>query len=131
LLILMLFDMDLSVIAMIGVVMLIGIVKKNAIMMVDFAIHAQHAEGLAPAEAIERACLIRFRPILMTTMAAIMGSIPIAIGMGAGAETRRPLGMAVVGGLVVSQLLTLYVTPVFFIYMEKFQHFIRGGKSAT
>ena len=126
-----LFGLELNIYSLVGIIMLIGIVKKNAIMMVDFAIHAQHTEGLAPAEAIERACLIRFRPILMTTMAAIMGSIPIAIGLGAGAETRRPLGMAVVGGLVVSQLLTLYVTPVFFIYMEKLQHFIRGGKSAT
>lgn len=126
-----LFKLELNIYSLVGIIMLIGIVKKNAIMMVDFAIQAQHAEGLAPAEAIQRACLIRFRPILMTTMAAIMGTLPIAIGMGAGAETRRPLGMAVVGGLVVSQILTLYVTPVFYIYMEKLQHSLRSRKSVT
>ncbi len=131
LLTLMLFHQDLSVIAIIGVVMLIGIVKKNAIMMIDFALERQRAGNVTADDAIFEACLLRFRPIMMTTMAAIMGGLPIAFGVGEGSELRRPLGLVVVGGLVVSQSLTLFITPVIYIYLEKLRlAFTRGAVPA-
>jgi HAE1 family hydrophobic/amphiphilic exporter-1 len=127
---LMLFKVELSIYAFVGIIMLIGLVKKNGIMMIDFAIAAQ-AKGKTAHDAIHEACVIRFRPIMMTTMAALMAGIPIALGLGAGAESRQPLGLTVVGGLLFSQTLTLYVTPVFYLYMEKVQQWFRGRKTAN
>ncbi len=120
---------DLNIIALIGIILLIGIVKKNAILMIDFAVQVERDEGLSPVEAIYKACLLRFRPILMTTMAALLGAMPLALGAGVGSELRRPLGITIVGGLILSQMLTLFTTPVVYIYMDRLQSWIRGVRS--
>ena len=118
---LLLFNTELSVIALIGIILLIGIVKKNAILMIDFALEAERNQQLSPKEAIYEACLLRFRPILMTTMAALLGGLPLALGTGTGSELRRPLGITIVGGLMLSQILTLYTTPVVYLYLDRLQ----------
>jgi multidrug efflux pump len=119
---------DLNMIALIGIILLIGIVKKNAILMIDFAVQLEREESLSPLEAIYRACLLRFRPILMTTMAALFGALPLALGSGVGSELRRPLGVTIIGGLIVSQMLTLFTTPIVYIYMDRFQSLILGKR---
>ena len=125
LLALLLFKEDLSLIALVGIILLIGIVKKNAIMMIDFALEAERKDAKPPEEAIYEACLMRFRPIMTTTMAALLGALPLAVGMGVGSELRRPLGIAIVGGLLVSQLLTLYTTPVVYLYLDRLRLWFR------
>ncbi|MEN3326603.1 MAG: multidrug efflux pump [Acidobacteriota bacterium] len=111
--------MDLSLIALIGIILLIGIVKKNAIMMIDFALAAERGEGKSSRDAIFQACMLRFRPIMMTTMAALLGALPLALGTGTGSELRRPLGISIIGGLLVSQMLTLFTTPVVYLYLDR------------
>ena len=125
---LLIFRMDLNLYAFVGMIMLIGIVEKNAIMQIDFALEAERS-GMTAEQAIYQGCLIRFRPIMMTTMAAMLGAVPIALGTGAGGEARQPLGLVVVGGLIFSQLVTLYLTPVFYTYMAQFQTWLQRRRA--
>jgi multidrug efflux pump subunit AcrB len=127
-LLLMAVHYDLTVIAIVGIILLIGIVKKNGIMLVDFAQQVEHSEGLTAEESIYQACILRFRPILMTTMAALLGGVPMMVGTGVGSEIRQPLGYAIVGGLALSQILTLYTTPVVYIYLDRLQSWLFGDK---
>jgi len=120
---------DFSLVALIGIILLIGIVKKNAIMMIDFALEAERKEGMSPEESIYQACLLRFRPIMMTTAAALLGALPLALETGSGSELRRPLGISIVGGLLLSQFLTLYTTPVIYLYLDRFGSWIGGRRS--
>jgi hydrophobic/amphiphilic exporter-1 (mainly G- bacteria), HAE1 family len=128
---LMLFHYDLTLIAFVGIILLIGIVKKNAIMMIDFALEAERHEGKSPHDAIYQACLLRFRPIMMTTMCAIVAGLPLAIGQGAGSELRRPLGIAIVGGLLLSQFLTLYTTPIIYLYLDRLNIWLSGQRTSA
>ena len=130
LLALMLTDRDLDMIGIIGIILLIGIVKKNAIMMIDFALHAEREQGMAPLEAIHQAALLRFRPILMTTLAALFGAIPLMLSTGMGSELRQPLGLVLVGGLLCSQLLTIFTTPVIYLYFDQLSQRFRGRATA-
>jgi multidrug efflux pump subunit AcrB len=123
---LLVFHTELSIIAVIGIILLIGIVKKNGIMMVDFALEAERKEGKSPVEAIYQASLLRFRPIMMTTMAALLGALPLALGGGVGSELRRPLGIAIAGGLIISQMLTLFTTPVIYLYLDRLRLWLKG-----
>jgi len=122
---------ELNVIGMIGIILLIGLVKKNAIMMIDVALEVERTQGKNPAEAIYDACLLRFRPIMMTTMAALLGGLPLALGRGTGSELHRPLGITIVGGLIVSQALTLFTTPVVYVYLDSLRMALRGGEDAS
>ena len=126
---LMLFGFDFSLIALIGIILLIGIVKKNGIMLVDFAIVAERDFHMSPVDAIRRACLLRFRPILMTTMAALLGGVPLMLGTGTGSEIRQPLGYVIVGGLLVSQILTLFSTPVIYLYLDRFSNWLNRSSA--
>jgi HAE1 family hydrophobic/amphiphilic exporter-1 len=130
LLLLMAVHMDLSVIAIIGIILLIGIVKKNGIMLVDFALEVEHNQGLSPEEAIYQACTLRFRPILMTSMAALLGGVPLMLGTGTGSELRQPLGYTIVGGLLLSQILTLYTTPVVYLYLDRLGAWLTGNRGS-
>src|SRR5258708_9586325 len=131
LLVLLVCGQDLSLIALIGIILLIGIVKKNAIMMIDFALEAERAEGLPPEKSIYQACLLRFRPIMMTTMSALLGALPLALENGTGSELRKPLGISIVGGLLLSQFLTLYTTPVIYLYMDRLEKWVTSWRRTT